>query len=203
MVADSASGRSACSARKFSRCERRRKRRRSLRPRGRRSRSPRETAPPRRNRSSRIRSVRTDVVVRQRAAAVAVREDQHRITRRRVGPQRRVAAALHVRHRPAGGQRIVGPRIGGGRRVTDHHDVAECCAPRTSRRRRNCAARSPLPTRCSPGRPGGRSHCAACRRRAHAFPVEFHVFARGEAAEVLRDVAARDGVRAGQRQGWH
>ena len=37
----------------------------------------------------------------------------------------------------------------------------------------------------------------------HAFPVQLHVLARREAAEVLRDVAARDRVGAGQRQGRH
>ena len=66
---------------------------------------------------------RSDVVAGDRAAAVAVGKQQHRKAAGRVRPQRRVGAALHVRHDPAGGQRVVGARIGGRSRMAYQHDV--------------------------------------------------------------------------------
>ena len=72
---------------------------------------------------------RIHVVVAERAAGETMREQEHRKARQ-VRPQRRLAAALHVRNPHVVGKRIVGPRIVGARRVADQRRHVDAERPR-------------------------------------------------------------------------
>ncbi len=143
---------------------------------------------------------RLDVVVGDRAAAVAVGEQQHRKARRRVGPQRAFGAALHVRHRLAGRKRVVGARVGRRGRMADQHDAVDRAPGERAVKLAVVGGDHGHPE----GVGGVGQEIGGVARRAvvarEALPVRLHVLAREHAAEVLRHVAARDGVGAGRER---
>src|SRR5258706_5440513 len=59
---------------------------------------------------------------RHRAAAESVRKNHYRIALLRVGPDRRLPRALHMRNRGFAGYRIVRPSVGRGGRIADERD---------------------------------------------------------------------------------
>ena len=72
---------------------------------------------------ARQRGERHDIVVGQRAAGETVREKQNRPSRTRIRPDRRLCAALHMRHAEACRQRIVRARISRIGRIADDQRV--------------------------------------------------------------------------------
>ena len=143
---------------------------------------------------------RVDVIVRDRAPHVAVREGEQRKSRRRIGPQRRLGAALHVGHAAPGRQRVVRPRIARRGRIADQHDVRDG-AP--GERAVDVAVVRRVDDHRKRIRGIGEEVGDVARRAVgarHAFPVRLHVLARREPAEVLRDVAAGDRIGTRKRQ---
>ena len=141
------------------------------------------------------------VAAAQRTAAQPVRERDDRPRTGRIGKQRRLAGALHMRHAAPVGQHVVGARaVGAGRVADQQRQRIAAAAVRTvefaivgdRHRLRVGAARS-------------HQQVAEVARRAVvawlAFPVHLGRLAGSKPRKILADVAAADRIRSRRRHG--
>ena len=137
---------------------------------------------------------RLQVFRRHRAATQAMRERDDRIARARVGENRKLSRALHVRHRAFTGNRIARTRIVRGRRIAD--DRSEVDRMTGKCRREHLRVVGHLDRVADGPRRLGEDlgDIADLVVDRIAFPV-VGGNAPGRRREVLRDVAARHFVR--------